>query len=134
KLKKLGVVQSELCTDAEFLRRVSLDLTGTLPTAAEVEAFLADTSATKRADKIEQLLKTPAYAAWWTTRFCDWTGNNDTKFGNFGTIRNAASQQWYDWIYKRVVENMPYDKVIEGMVTGLSRMPGESYAEYCTVM
>jgi Protein of unknown function (DUF1549)/Protein of unknown function (DUF1553) len=134
KLRKLGEVPSDLCTDAEFLRRVSLDLTGTLPTAIEAEQFIADPSPTKRADKIEQLIKTPAYAAWWTTRLCDWTGNNDTKFNNFGVLRNGASQQWYDWIYKRVAENMPYDKLIDGMVTGVSRKPGESYAEYCAVM
>ena len=47
KLRKLGEVPSDVCTDAEFLRRVSLDLTGTLPTAAEVEQFLADPSANR---------------------------------------------------------------------------------------
>lgn len=134
KLKKLGEVPSDLCTDAEFIRRVSLDLAGTLPTAAEVEQFLADPSQDKRANKIEQLLKTPAYAAWWTTRLCDWTGNNDTKFNNFGTLRAEASQQWYDWTFKRVTENMPYDKIVEGMVNGVSRLPNESYAEYCALM
>src|SRR5262245_2585850 len=134
KPRKLGEVPSDLCTDAEFLRRVSLDLTGTLPTAAEVEQFLADDSPTKRADKVEQLLKTPAYAAWWTTRLSDWVGNNDTKFNGFGTLRNGASQQWYDWIYKRMAENMPYDKLVEGMVTAVSRLPGESYADFCSAM
>ena len=134
KLKKLGIVQSDLCTDAEFLRRISLDLTGTLPTAAEVEQFLIDASPNKRTDKIEQLLVTPAYAAWWTTRISDWTGNNDTKFNNFGTLRTGASQQWYEWVYKRVAENMPYDQLVAGMVTGVSRLPTESYAEYCEVM
>lgn len=139
KLKKLGVVPSELCTDAEFIRRVSLDLAGTLPTAAEVEKFLADPSPNKRAEKVEQLMDTPAYAAWWTTRLCDWTGNNDTKFNNFGVLAgqrnsNGASQQWYDWIYKRVAGNMPYDDLVAGMVAGVSRLPKESYAEYCQVM
>jgi hypothetical protein len=138
KLKKLGVVPSDLCTDAEFIRRVSLDLAGTLPTAAEVEKFLADPSPNKRAEKVEQLMDTPAYAAWWTTRLCDWTGNNDTKFNNFGVLRGqnggGATQQWYDWINKRVADNMPYDEIVAGMVTGVSRLPNESYAEYCQVM
>ncbi len=134
KLKKLGVVPSDECTDAEFLRRVSLDLTGTLPTAAEVEQFLAETCATKRADKIEQLLNSPAYAAWWTTRLCDWTGNNDTKMNQIGAARNVASQQWYDWIYDRVVENVAYDKLAEGIVLSNSRAPSESYTQYCESM
>jgi len=134
KLKKLGEVPSDLCTDGEFIRRVSLDITGTLPTAAEVEKFLADPSPNKRSAKIDELLKTPAYAAWWTTRLCDWTGNNDTKFNNFGVLRGSAAQEWYDWTFKRISENVAYDQIIDGMVTGVSRLPGESYAEYCTEM
>jgi hypothetical protein len=134
KLKKLGVVQSDLCTDAEFLRRLSLDLTGTLPSAADVEAFLADGNPNKRSEKIEQLLKTPAYAAWWTTRLCDWTGNNDTKLNNVGGPRGTASQWWYDWIYDRVAKNVPYDKIAEGFVTAKSREDGESYTQYCESM
>jgi hypothetical protein len=136
KLKKLGVVPSDQCTDAEFLRRVSLDLTGTLPTAAEVEQFLADSCATKRADKIEQLLSTPAYAAWWTTRLCDYTGNNDQKLNQnqLGGARGLPTQQWYDWIYERVAANKPYDELIAGLVLATSRAPGESYTDYCTAM
>jgi len=45
-----------VCSDAEFLRRVSLDITGTLPLAEDVTAFLADKSADKRAKKIDELL------------------------------------------------------------------------------
>lgn len=134
KLRKLGVVQSDLCTDAEFLRRVSLDLTGTLPTAADVEAFLANGSPNKRAEKIEELLKTPAYAAWWTTRLNDWTGNNDSKLNNVGGPRGAVSQWWYDWIYERVNDNVSYDKIAEGFVLGKSRDPGETYTQFCESM
>jgi hypothetical protein len=136
KLRKLGVVPSDLCTDAEFLRRVMLDLTGTLPTGPEVEAFLADESPTKRTDKIDELLDSPAYAAWWTTRLCDWTGNNDTRLNQnqIGGVRGGASQQWYDWIYERVSANKSYDQIVEGIVMGQSRAPGESYAEFCESM
>lgn len=140
KLKKLGVVPSDLCTDSEFLRRVSLDLTGTLPTAEQAEKFLADSSPNKRAAKIDELLTTPAYAAWWATRFCDWGGNNDTKFNAFGMLRplpgryGGATQEWYDWVQKRIADNMPYDEIVAHMVTGVSRKPGESYAEYCETL
>ncbi len=134
KLRKLGIVPSELCTEAEFLRRVSLDLAGTLPSAPEVEAFLANTSPNKRSEKIEELLSTPAYAAWWSTKFCDWTGNNDQQLNNATPIRGKAGQEWYDWIYKRVSENMPYDELAAGIVLAESRRPGQSYLEYCEEM
>ena len=132
KLAKLGIIPSDVCTDAEFLRRLQLDLTGTLPTAADVEAFLADASSDKRARKIDELLQTPAYAAWWTTRLCDWTGCSDQQLQNVNPVnRNAGSADWYAWMLKRVSENMPYDQIAEGIVTASSRNPGESYREYC---
>ncbi|HEX5104086.1 MAG TPA: DUF1549 and DUF1553 domain-containing protein, partial [Pirellulaceae bacterium] len=133
KLRKLGVVPSDLASDSEFLRRVYLDVTGTLPTSAEVEAFLADTSANKRAATIDRLLETPAYAAWWTTKFCDYTGNNDTKLNNLGP-RGQISQWWYDWIYERIEQNQPYDKIAEGLVLASSREKDESYTEFCEAM
>ena len=134
KLKKLGIVPSDLSSDAEFLRRVSLDLTGTLPSPKEVEAFLADRSSDKRARKIDELLKSKAYAAWWTTKLCDFTGNNDDGLNNVTPVRGRASQEWYDWINKRVAENTPYDKIVEGIVVATSRNKGESFEEYCTNM
>ncbi|MFO0902099.1 MAG: DUF1549 and DUF1553 domain-containing protein [Pirellulales bacterium] len=135
KLRKLGIVPSDACTDAEFLRRVSLDLTGTLPSAADVEKFLQSTSPNKRAEKIDELLETPAYAAWWTTKLCDFTGNNDRQLNNVNNVAtNAASQGWYDWIYKRVADNAPYDKIAEGIILGQSRKPEQSYTDYCREM
>lgn len=133
KLSKLGVVPSDLCTDEEFLRRVSLDLTGTLPPAWEVQAFLADSSPDKRARKVDELLETPAYAAWWATKFCDWTGNNPTGL-NTEIGRDRSAKDWYDWIEKRIAENRPYDEIVEGIVLAESREEGESYREFCEEM
>ena len=79
KLRKLGIVPSEICTDTEFLRRLSLDMTGSLPAPREVEAFLADPSPSKREQKIDELSKRPTYAAWWATKFCDITGDNTSR-------------------------------------------------------
>jgi len=134
KLRKLGIVPSELSTDAEFLRRVSLDLVGTLPSPKEVKAFLADKSPNKRQKKIDQLLNSPAYAAWWTTRLCDFTGNNDDGLVNVTPARGSASTDWYKWIYKRVENNTPYDKIVENIVLATSRNKGESYEEFCKSM
>lgn len=135
KLRKLGLVPSEVCDDAEFLRRVSLDIAGTLPTAAEVRQFLADESPDKRSRKIDELLETPAYAAWWTTKLCDWTGNSDNQLNNVNVARGGAvTQDWYDWIYKRVAENRPYDDLVEGIVVATARGDDESYREYCERM
>jgi hypothetical protein len=134
KLRKLGIVPSDLCSDTEFLRRVRLDMTGTLPTPQEVEQFLADAAPDKRSRKIDQLLDTPAYAAWWTTKLCDFTGNNDDQLVNATPMRGQAGKEWYDWIYRRVADNMPYDQLAAGIVTARSRRPGQSYLEYCEEM
>ncbi len=133
RLKKVGIVPSQVTDDLTFLRRVGLDLTGTLPSPDEIRAFLADSSPDKRAAKIEALMETPAYAAWWTTRLCDWTGNSGTQLVNV-TPGQQASQDWYDWIYQRVARNVPYDELVEGMVMGASREEDESYREYCEKM
>lgn len=134
KLKKLGIVQSDLCSDEEFLRRASLDATGTLPTVAEVQEFVADTRADKRSVKIDELLERPGYAAWWTTRLCDFTGNSNDQLNNVTPIRSAASRHWYDWIHARVEDNVAYDDLVEGMVMAVSRDPGESYDAFCENM
>lgn len=136
KLRKLGVVPSEVCTDAEFLRRVSLDLTGTLPAPDEVLAFLADTSTDKRRRKVDELLERPTYAAWWTTRLCDMTGNTDRTgpLGGEQNLNSAKARQWYQWLHRRVAENMPYDRMVEGITLAVSRKPGQNYDDYCREM
>jgi len=135
KLRTLGIVPAEICTDADFLRRVSLDLAGTLPTVAEVEAFLADSAPGKREKKIDELLASPAYAAWWATKFCDWTGNNEQRNQNNGPEgRSGATAAWYEWLRSRIAANMPYDEIVAGIVLARSRLEGESYADYCVRM
>jgi len=135
KLAKMGIVPSEICDDAEFLRRVSLDIAGTLPSSAKVRSFLNDRSPDKRERVVDELLETPAYAAWWTVQLCDWTGCSDTQLNNVNPVsRQRGSQSWYDWVYQRVEENMPYDEIAENIVVASSRRNGESYREYSARM
>lgn len=128
KLRKLGIVPSELSSDTEFLRRVTLDVTGTLPTPDEIQAFLADQSSDKRERKIDELVERPTHAAWWATRLSDITGNNPNSMRN---VITPAAEEWYRWLYTRIQKNEPYDRIVEGIVLGTSRRPGQSYEDYC---
>ena len=96
------------------------------------DGFLQDSAPDKRDRKIDELLERPAYAAWWATRLCDLTGDNPQAIDQVDP--NLASRQWYGWLLARVKENMPYDKIVEGLVLATGRSAGESYADYCREM
>ncbi|MBC8353545.1 MAG: DUF1553 domain-containing protein [Planctomycetes bacterium] len=129
KLAKLGVVPSELCSDEEFLRRVGLDLIGTLPTPAEIEQFVADESSDKRSRKIDELLEHPAYITWWTQRLCDLTGSNAGYLGATEMAQPTAGQ-WRAWIKRRVEKNIGWDEIAAGILLARSRRPGQPYREF----
>ena len=120
KLGKLGLVPSETCSDAEFLRRVSIDMTGTLPTPDEVTTFLADNSDVKRDRQVDELLKRSTYAAWWANKLCDFTGCNPKSIASLQEVAReegyVQASEWYDWIYERVQRNEPYDKLVQGIM------------------
>lgn len=82
-LEKRNVPAAALTTDEEFLRRVTLDLTGRIPSAADVRAFLADTSLDKRDAAIDRLLGAPEFTDRWTM----WLGD---LLQNTATVANAA--------------------------------------------
>jgi hypothetical protein len=121
KLRQLSIVPSEPASDAELLRRVTLDVIGTLPTPDEVRAFVADRTADKRARKIDALLAHPMHAALWATKFCDITGNNLDVLEDPPELRPKRAKMWHDWFRKRIADNMPYDKIVRGVLTATSR-------------
>jgi hypothetical protein len=121
RLKLLNMVPSDLSSDEEFLRRVTIDTIGQLPTPQDVKAFLADKSPDKRAKKIDQLLEHPLHAALWATKFCDITGNDTQSLELPQQLRSKRSQLWHDWFRKRVAENMPYDQIVHGVLCATSR-------------
>lgn len=106
KLRRLNLVPSALCDDAEFLRRVYLDTTSTLPTPEQVRAFLADASTDKRAKVIEELLAHPLHAAQWATRLCDMIGADD---------RFLDSTPFHDWFRNKFAHNAGWDQIAYGV-------------------
>lgn len=113
KLKRLKILPSELCTDAEFLRRVSLDLTGLPPTAAETREFLSDSrdSQTKRTAKIDELLESPGYVDQWSHKWSDLLLSN-RKF-----INEKGVWAFRNWMRQAVAENQPYDEFVYELMT-----------------
>lgn len=136
KLVKLGLVASEPCSDAEFLRRVRIDLTGTLPTPDEVAGFLSDRSTEKRIRKIDELLKQPGYAAWWTNKLCDFTGCNPKSISSLLEVARedgyVKASEWYDWIHERVENNEPYDRLVADLMLADPREPGKGMPYFWT--
>lgn len=111
KLKRLNLPPSPRAGDAEFLRRAFIDTIGTLPTAEETRAFLADAAADKRDRLIERLLARPEFVDYWTYKWSDLLLVNSEKL--------AAPAMWayYRWIRSQVVENTPWDVFARRIVT-----------------
>lgn len=121
KLKQLNLPPTDVCDDATFLRRVHLDVVGQLPSPEQTRAFLSDASPEKRAELIERLLAQPAHADLWTLRFLDLL-----KAADFGVYADALSQEhdaprMQAWIRARLLENAPYDEIVERILLATSR-------------
>ena len=121
KLRSLGVAPSKPSSDAEFLRRVTLDSIGTLPSPQEVRDFLADESAGKRSKKIDELLTDPVHAALWATRYLDITGCDEGAMEGPDDLRPRRARMWHDWFRKRFADNTSYLEIARGVITATSR-------------
>jgi hypothetical protein len=121
KLRRLNFVPSEPCDDATFLRRVTIDTVGTLPTPDGVRSFLADTRPDKRSRKIDELLADPMHAALWATRMSDVTGNNVDVMDGSPEVRVRRAKMWHDWLRRRFADNVPYDQIVRDILCATSR-------------
>jgi hypothetical protein len=104
-------------TDWEFVRRVTLDLTGRIPAADKVVGFVADNSANKRAKLIDQLLASPEWVDKWTMYFGDLFQNTVNKPSS-GLVRYAAGRNaFYQWIHDSIDNNKPYNQMATELIT-----------------
>lgn len=111
RLQKLGLSPSGPCTDAEFLRRASLDATGVLPTPEEVRAFGLDTNPDKRNELINRLLASPAYADYWAVKWGDLIRPNPFRVG----VKPVYLLDL--WLRESFRQNKPYDQFVREIVT-----------------
>ena len=114
KLKQLGLAPANMCSDAVFLRRAYLDVSGTLPTADEARRFLEDRDPDKRRKLVDQLLASDAYVDYWTMKWCDLLRVKSEFPIN---LWPNAVQAYHRWIRTCVKENMPYDRFALELLT-----------------
>lgn len=111
KLQSLGLTPSQSVDDAKFMRRVYIDIIGTLPTSEEATAFLSDPSSTKRLNLIDELLQRPEYAEHWANKWVDLLRPNPYRVGIKAVLN-------YDlWIRERFRSNMPWDQFVSELLT-----------------
>ncbi len=124
KMARDKVPRAARCSDTEFLRRVSLDLTGRLPANDAIRKFAADTASDKRAKLVDSLTAAPVaglrrrlstpFLERWTYWFGDLFRANDGHL-------SKGREVFYDYIYGALLENMPYDQMVREMLTANAR-------------
>ena len=108
-LKREGIQPSKMSEDAEFLRRVHLDLTGKIPTPEEVLDFLKDGSSNKRQKKIDLLLDSDVYLDYWSGLWVNWLigrreDGDDRRIGLTFWVRDVLTK------------NMPYNQFVQELI------------------
>ncbi len=114
RLKALGLPPSGLCTDQEFLRRVHLDVIGTLPTPAEVSTFLSDTDPGKRSRLIDRLLEREEFADYWALK---WGDLLRIKSEYPVRVWPKGVAAYYRWLRDSLARNKPYDQFARQLLT-----------------
>lgn len=101
-------------TDAEFLRRASLDLTGRIPTSDRVVAFVNDTDPAKRTKLVDELIAKPEFVDKWTVFFADLYKNNSQN----SQIRRFVPgvMAFNTWIRNSLTAHKPYDQMVRELI------------------
>jgi len=112
--RELDIEPARLCSDEVFVRRVFLDVIGTLPTAEEARAFLVDRNASKRSRLIDSLLERDEFADYWGMK---WSDLLRVKAEFPINLWPNAAQAYHRWIRSCVKQNLPYDRFVREMLT-----------------
>ena len=136
KLKADGVKPAPLSEDSEFLRRLYLDLLGTVPTPEEATTFLADKARDKRARKIDELMASDAYAEnqasfWFRTLTGMSVHQQRVREGQGGRyIAGEGGQKFHEWLSTQITANRPYNAMVEDLITATGRTDANGAAGY----
>jgi hypothetical protein len=128
KMVKDGVRWTVPAGDTEFLRRVTLDLTGEIPSSDDVKAFLADTSPDKRTKAIDRLLNSDAFVDRWTMWFGDLVQNVQTASNT--SILFPGRDAYHAFIHDSIKNHKPYDQMVRELIDGSGKSFTNGEANY----
>lgn len=112
KLKLLGIPPSQLTDDSTFIRRVTIDITGRLPTEQEVRDFVASTDSNKRDALVDRLVDSPEYADLFANKW-----NMVLRNKRKQPTDTRGTYEFYNWIRDSLYENRPYDQMVREVLT-----------------
>lgn len=126
KLQKLRILPSPISDDEEFLRRIYIDLVGLLPSPAEYDEFIADTSADKRANKIDELINRKEFTEIWTMKWAEWlqmrSNNNQMSY--------KAVVLYHAWLRDQIARDVPVNEMVKDLLAstgGTFAVPPTNY-------
>lgn len=111
KWKDLGLTPSQLSSDEDFFRRIHLDTIGTLPTPAEIKAFLADKSPDKRKKAIDKVINRPEFIDFWALKWGDLLKINRSD------LQERGMWSFHNWVRGSIRDNKPVDQMVKEIIT-----------------
>ena len=113
--QRLGIAPSPEVDDVTFIRRVTIDICGSLPTPAEIKAYLADDRSDKRARLVDRLLDRSEYASYFALKWADILQNRGAGYSTNKQRRGTAL--FASWIRDSIALNKPYDQFVAEILT-----------------
>ena len=110
RLQQLRIQPAPLAEDNVFLRRLSLDLLGVLPTAEEAREFVADTAVDKRRRWVDRFLARPEFAALWALKWSDLLRNEEK------TLDAQGVERLHGWMRQRFADDQPLDSFVRDLI------------------
>jgi hypothetical protein len=115
----MGIRPSKVTDDATFVRRATLDICGTLPTAIETTSYVGDRRADKRVRLIDRLLERDEYASYFASKWSDILQNRGSGYST--RQQRAGTTLFSAWIRDSIAANKPYDKFVSEILTATGR-------------
>lgn len=133
KLKKLQIHPSELSNDGDFLRRVTIDLIGLLPTPEEYDYFINSTDPQKRSRVIDELISRDEFAELWTAKWGEWLRIRTSTNVGQGTAPKTGWIYFY-WLRDQFINDQPISETFEKMLTGTGSNVRNPVSNFYTMM